>query len=137
MKQKLISLAEAVRLVEPGQMLALGGMTLYRRPVAFVHALLKRFKQTGQPGKLTLFAFTAGLESDLLVGAGLIQRVRTCYFGLEIFGLAPMFTYCATVRLDHRRDRSKPICRAACPDGSIEFHPRRLIGTDSAALPGC
>jgi glutaconate CoA-transferase subunit A len=95
MKQKLISLAEAASLVEPGQMLALGGLTLYRRPMAFVHALLKRFTQTGQPGKLTLFAFTAGLESDLLVGAGLVQSVRTCYFGLEIFGLAPMFTYCA------------------------------------------
>jgi glutaconate CoA-transferase subunit A len=42
-----------------------------------------------------LLAFTAGLESDLLVGAGMVSRVRTCYFGLEIFGLAPMFTYYA------------------------------------------
>jgi hypothetical protein len=23
----------------------------------------------------------------------MVRRVRTCYFGLEIFGLAPMFTY--------------------------------------------
>jgi glutaconate CoA-transferase subunit A len=42
-----------------------------------------------------LLAFTAGPESDLLVGAGMVSRVRTCYFGLEIFGLAPMFTYYA------------------------------------------
>jgi glutaconate CoA-transferase subunit A len=70
-------------------------MTLYRRPVAFVRALLRRFRQTGEPGKLTLLNFTAGLESDLLVGAGMVQRIRTCYFGLEIFGLAPMFTYYA------------------------------------------
>jgi glutaconate CoA-transferase subunit A len=28
----------------------------------------------------------------LLVGAGLVARTRTCYFGLEIFGLAPMFS---------------------------------------------
>lgn len=95
MKQKVISMAEAASLVEPGQMLALGGMTLYRRPVGFVRALLQRFTKSGEPGSLTLFAFTAGLESDLLVGAGLVRRVRTCYFGLEIFGLAPMFTYCA------------------------------------------
>ena len=25
-------------------------------------------------------------------GAGLISHVRSCYFGLEIFGFAPMFT---------------------------------------------
>jgi len=45
---------------------------------------------------LTLLCFTAGFESDLLVGAGLVKRVRTCYFGLEAFGLAPMFTQAAT-----------------------------------------
>jgi glutaconate CoA-transferase subunit A len=32
------------------------------------------------------------VESDLLVGAGMVERVRTCYFGLEIFGFAPSFT---------------------------------------------
>jgi glutaconate CoA-transferase subunit A len=84
---------QAVGLVSPGSMLALGGMTLYRRPVAFVKALLQRYYQSGEPGNLTLLAFTAGLESDLLVGAGIVKRVRSCYFGLEIFGLAPMFTY--------------------------------------------
>lgn len=93
MENKLISMEEAVGLVFSGCTLALGGMTIYRRPMAFVRALVKRHRQTGQPGDLTLLAFTAGPESDLLVGAGLISRVRTCYFGLEIFGLAPMFTY--------------------------------------------
>jgi glutaconate CoA-transferase subunit A len=63
--------------------------------MAFVRSLIWRKLQTGQPSDLTLLAFTAGLESDLLVGAGMVKRVRTCYFGLEIFGLAPMFTYYA------------------------------------------
>jgi glutaconate CoA-transferase subunit A len=31
----------------------------------------------------------------MLVGAGMVRQVRSCYFGLEIFGLAPMFTYYA------------------------------------------
>jgi glutaconate CoA-transferase subunit A len=60
-----------------------------------VRGLLKRFLETGEPNNLTVLGFTAGFESDLLVGAGMVSRVRTCYFGLEIFGLAPMFTYCA------------------------------------------
>jgi glutaconate CoA-transferase, subunit A len=91
-KNKQISLQEAAQLVQPGDMLALGGMTLYRRPMAFSKTLIQRFLDSGQPKELTLLAFTAGIESDLLVGAGMIELVRSCYFGLEIFGLAPMFT---------------------------------------------
>lgn len=86
---KVITLQEAAELVKPNDTLALGGMTLYRRPVAFVRALLRR---PDPPDGLTLLCFTAGYELDLLVGAGCVRRVRTCYFGLEIFGLAPMFT---------------------------------------------
>jgi glutaconate CoA-transferase subunit A len=92
---KVISLPEAVDLIAPNSTLALGGMTIYRRPVSFARGLVHRFERTGQPTNLTLLAFTAGIESDLLVGAGMVSRVRSCYFGLEIFGLAPMFTYLA------------------------------------------
>jgi glutaconate CoA-transferase subunit A len=95
MTGKLISMQAAAELVPSGCMLALGGTTLYRRPLSFVRALLQRHIRTGDPRDLTLLAFTAGLESDLLVGAGMVKRVRSCYFGLEIFGLAPMFTYFA------------------------------------------
>lgn len=89
----MVALESAAGLVHDGDTLALGGMTLYRRPVSFVRALLQRERP---PSDLTLLCFTAGFESDLLVGAGLVKRVRTCYFGLEAFGLAPMFTQSAT-----------------------------------------
>lgn len=74
--------------------LAIGGMTLYRRPVGLIREMIRR---ETQPQGLTLLAFTAGLESDLLIGAGCISKVRTVYFGLESFGLAPMFTQAAQV----------------------------------------
>lgn len=92
---KRISMEESSELVKSASTLALGGVTLYRRPVAFVRSLLQRYYKQGEPDQLTLLAFTAGLESDLLVGAGMVACVRSCYFGLEIFGLAPMFTYYA------------------------------------------
>jgi glutaconate CoA-transferase, subunit A len=92
MLNKQLTMEQAVELVQSGNMLGLGGMTLYRRPVAFVRALIKKHLQTGKPMDLTLLAFTAGYESDLLVGAGLVSHIRSCYFGLEIFGFAPMFT---------------------------------------------
>jgi glutaconate CoA-transferase subunit A len=85
-------MAAATELVHDGDTLALGGMTLYRRPVAFARALIAR---PAPPRELTLLAFTAGFAADLLVGAGIVTRTRACYFGLETFGLAPMFTAAA------------------------------------------
>ena len=79
---------------------------LYRRPVAFVRELLRR---SDPPTDLTLLCFTAGYESDLLVGAGCVSRTRTCYFGLEAFGLAPMFTQAAnqgTIRVVEETEAS-------------------------------
>ena len=66
--------------VRSGMTVALGGMTLCRRPVAFVRELLRL---NPRPEDLTLVAFTAGYAADLLVGVGMVSRVRTCYFGLE------------------------------------------------------
>jgi glutaconate CoA-transferase subunit A len=63
--------------------------------MAFALALLHRYLQAGAPRDLDLLCFTAGVESDILVGAGIVRSIRTCYFGLEIFGLAPHFTAAA------------------------------------------
>ena len=68
-RDKVVALASAVDLVHDGDTLALGGMTLYRRPMAFVRALLVRtlLQREPPPRDLTLLCFTAGFESDLLV----------------------------------------------------------------------
>jgi glutaconate CoA-transferase subunit A len=93
---KRITLEEAAALLPAGDVvLGLGGFTLYRRPMAFALALLAEHLRSATPRRITLLNFTAGLESDILVGARLIHAVRTCYFGLEAFGLAPSFTEAA------------------------------------------
>ena len=93
---KQIDLQAAIGLVPvDGARLAFGGVTLYRRPMAFCLAMLRHAEQHGGPKALNLVNFTAGLESDLIVGAGLAQSIRTCYFGLEAFGLAPQYTKAA------------------------------------------
>lgn len=137
MSNKHISMDDAVQLVQPGIMLALGGMTLYRRPMAFIQALIQRYKTTGNPADLTLLNFTSGLESDLLVGAGLVRTLRTCYFGLEIFGLAPMFTYYANrgeVNIIEETEASIALGLRAQMSG-IGFLPGKAwIGTDLPRL---
>lgn len=121
---KTTDIATAVALVQDGQTLALGGMTIYRRPVAFARALIGREQP---PRDLTLLAFTAGVAADMLVGAGLVARTRTCYFGLEIFGLAPMFSRAAeagTVQVIEESEASIALGLRATM-GQVGFMPGR------------
>lgn len=134
---KLKSPREAAALISSSSTLALGGLTLYRRPVAFVKALLTRFSQEGYPNDLTLLAFTAGLESDLLVGAGMVANIRSCYFGLEIFGLAPMFSYFANHGMIHVIEESEASLAFGlrAQMAGIGFMPGRgWLGTDLPKL---
>lgn len=129
-----ISLSEAAGLIQDGQTIALGGMTMYRRPVGFVRELLRR---PSRPKNLTLLCFTAGFESDLLVGAGCVRQVRSCYFGLESFGFAPMFTEAAqkgTIQIVEETEASLAMGIRASMSG-IGFMPSRAwIGTDLPRL---
>ena len=129
-----ITLDQAAALIPDGATLALGGMTVYRRPVAFVKALLRR---TPRPKDLTLLCFTAGIESDLLVGAGCVATVRSAYFGLESFGLAPMFTERANrgeIRVIEETEQSLAMGMRAHMAG-VGFMPSMgWIGTDLPRL---
>lgn len=125
---KLLPLDKAAEMVASGSTLGLGGMTLYRRPVAFVRALLGT-----RATNLTLISLTCGFESDMLVGAGRVRRVRTCYFGLESFGLAPMFTRSATdgkLEVTDETEASLSFGLRATLAG-VKFMPSRAwLGTD-------
>lgn len=134
MEDKRISLAEAAQLVRDGDTLALGGVTLYRRPVAFTRALLAR---ADRPRDLTLLCFTAAYASDLLVGAGMVQAVRSCYFGLEIFGLAPMYSRAAGAGALRVIEESEASLAAGIRArlGNVSFIPGRAwLGTDLLRL---
>jgi glutaconate CoA-transferase subunit A len=130
-ENRLMTLADAARLIQPGQTLGLGGMTMYRRPVAFVYEILRR---ADRPTNLTLLNFTAGYESDLLVGAGCVSRVRTCYFGLEAFGFAPMFTAAKGLNVVQETEASLAYGLRATLAG-VGFMPALAwIGTDMLKL---
>jgi glutaconate CoA-transferase subunit A len=129
-----ITLDEAVHHITNNMVLAVGGMTLYRRPMAFVRALLNK---SPRPRQLTLLSFTMGLECDLLVGAGCVDVVRTCYFGLSEFGLAPMFTQFAQsgrVRVIEETEASL-VCGIKAQTAGVSFMPSTAwLGTDLPRL---
>jgi glutaconate CoA-transferase subunit A len=79
-----MTLAEAARLVRPGDTLGIGGMTLYRKPMAFVRELARAGTKN-----LTVLGMCIAFEAELMAAAGMIGTLRTCYFGLEFLGLAP------------------------------------------------
>lgn len=132
--QKLWTLSEAASVIENGQTIALGGMTIYRRPVAFVRALLR---QDPRPQNLTLLCFTAAYESDLLVGAGCVETVRSVYFGLESFGFAPMFTEAAQRGAVHVMEETEAsiVMGIRATMSGVGFMPSHAwIGTDLPRL---
>lgn len=83
---KVMTLERAVSLINDGDSIAFGGMLIYRRPVAAAIEIVKQQKK-----HLTLMGWTLGIEADLIVGMNLADTIRTSYFGLETFGLSPMF----------------------------------------------
>ncbi len=128
------TLDEAAQFVKDGDTLALGGMTLYRRPLSFVKALLRRSEP---PRELTLLSFTGGLESDLLIGADCVKIVRSAYFGLEAFGFAPMFTqYAQEQRIQVLEETEASLVMGIRAQiSSCGFMPSRAwLGTDLPRL---
>ena len=84
---KLSTLSAAIgACVTDGALLALGGMALYRSPVAAAAEIIRQGVRN-----LTLLDYVAGFEGDILVGAGCVATTRSCYFGLDVVGLAPMY----------------------------------------------
>ena len=76
------------------------------------------------------------MESDLLVGAGCVKRVRSAYFGLEAFGLAPMFTqFVQSQRIEVVEETEASIVMAfALKSRKWIFAVECLVGTDLPSL---
>lgn len=86
MKSKLVDLATAAALIPSGSSLSIGGSIIRRSPVALVRELIR----TGKSG-FTVLAYPAGFTTDLLAGAGAVDRVEAVYEGLFQFGFAHNF----------------------------------------------
>jgi glutaconate CoA-transferase subunit A len=74
---KLMSLGDAVeRFARDGALVALGGFTINRNPMAFVYEMARR-----RVRGLHLVAHSNGQALDTLVGAGCVSRIEVAYGG--------------------------------------------------------
>lgn len=78
---KLKTLSEVVAEIPDGAHIALGGFAITRCPVAFVFEMIRQKK-----GNLTVSQIVAGMETDLLVGAGLVKKLEYSGGSLDRFG---------------------------------------------------
>lgn len=85
-RSKLIPLDEAVTLVDDGASLALGGVLLRRKPMAFLAALADAGRRD-----LRLYCFLASIDVEYLVARGAVAETHTGYVGFEQLGFAPAY----------------------------------------------
>lgn len=84
MKNKLIGLDEAARMVQNGDMVAFGGNVLHRAPMAFARELVRQ-----GTGSLRVVKTAGAHEVDLLCAAGCVQSVDAGFISYESkYGLA-------------------------------------------------
>ena len=82
MSGKLKSAAEVVANIPDGSHIALGGFAIARCVTTVVHELIRQQKKN-----LTLSQCVMGLDTDLLVGAGLVSKLMVGGGSLDKFGL--------------------------------------------------
>lgn len=88
-KSKVAAVEEAVARLVPGvsESLWVGGMHMHNVPMTLVRECIRQGKRFE-----TLYAGpSSSMAADLLIGAGLVDRVVCGYIGYEHMGLAPAF----------------------------------------------
>jgi glutaconate CoA-transferase subunit A len=79
---KIVSLKEAISVIQDGDIVSYGGIVDGRRPVAAMREVARQRKKN-------LIALSFLAVEDFLVGAGCIKAIRGCYTHLGVFGKAP------------------------------------------------
>ncbi|MGQ9543949.1 MAG: CoA transferase subunit A [Candidatus Bathyarchaeia archaeon] len=82
----MVSLKEACESILDGDMVAIGGLTIHRKPMSVIHELIRLRRK-----RLRLLVFGGGPDVDLLIASGLVESLDAAYVGFEILGFAPNF----------------------------------------------
>jgi len=81
---KLMSLEEALDLVEDGMSITISGITFSRNPMHFIAGLVRAGKKN-----LYFIDREPGFGLDVMVASGLIRGIRAAMATFELYGLAP------------------------------------------------
>ncbi|MFW9999989.1 MAG: CoA transferase subunit A [Candidatus Hodarchaeota archaeon] len=86
-QSKLMSLEDAIsNYVQDGDLVGFGGLSFWRKPISACREIVRQNKKD-----LSLCTFVGGIEIDMLIAGGCVSEVRSCFVGMEIFGMAPNY----------------------------------------------
>ena len=83
---KVLTSDDVVARIPDGALIAIGGSSLSRKPMALVRALARSDRRD-----LRLIVNVGGPEVDLLIGTGKVAQLIYAFVGFEVMGLAPHF----------------------------------------------
>ncbi len=83
---KVMSTDDVIAQIPDGALVAIGGSSLSRKPMALVRALARSDRKN-----LRVIVNVGGPEVDLLLGTGKIAELIYAFVGFEVMGLAPHF----------------------------------------------
>ena len=129
MESKLISLEEAISTyIENGDLIGIGGLSFWRKPVAACREIVRQSKKN-----LTLCTFVGGIEIDMLIAGACASEIKSCFVGMEIFGMAPHYRKAiesGSIKISEESEASIAL-GLKCSYLKVPFMPLKgIIGTD-------
>lgn len=128
-----LDLAEALADVGDGATIGIGGAVTAAHPMALVRELARR-----RVRGLTVVAPVAGLDVELLIAAGCVEKLISCYVGYEVLaGVGPIFRQAAQAGTIKVEDVDEGHCVAGLRAAAqrLPFLPwRGGVGTDLPQL---
>ena len=132
MSNKQISLEEAARLVQDGQVISIGGTLCQRVPAAFVRELARQARRD-----LELVKSSPGYDIDLLAAARCVRRVRSGIVSLEQpFGMAPNFRRAVEEGRLEVIENACPTVMASLQAASFGIPFQPVAGLEGSDIPG-
>jgi glutaconate CoA-transferase subunit A len=129
MDSKLMSLEDAISTyIEDGDLIGIGGLSFWRKPVAACREIVRQSKKN-----LSLCTFVGGIEIDMLIAGGCASEIKSCFVGMEIFGMAPHYRKAVesgAIKLSEETEASIAL-GLKCSYLKVPFMPLKgIIGTD-------
>ena len=124
-----MSLEEAISdNIEDGNIVGFGGLSFWRKPMAAVREIIREEKKN-----LTVCTFVGGMEVDMLIAGGCVSKVKACFVGMEMFGMAPHYRNAVesgNVTISEESEASIAL-GLKCSYLKVPFMPLKgIIGTD-------
>ena len=124
-----MTLEEAISTnVQDGDLVGIGGLSFWRKPISACREIIRQNKRN-----LSLCTFVGGIEIDMLVAAKCASQVRSCFVGMEIFGMAPNYRKAVesgTIKVSEESEASIAL-GLRCSYLKVPFMPLKgMIGTD-------